>query len=395
MSFGRCARRSGFARAVVPTTLDRRAARRVRGAKGRALWGCSPRTTTNAARQRGRSGGSRRCSRCATSSSSRTWCRQLFVGRERSIAALDEAMNRGKEIFLSAQRNAKTNEPTPEDIFAIGSVGVIMQLLRLPDGTVKVLVEGKRRAKIRRFLASDAFFLVEFDEIAEVRRRRRRRGRGLDALGAEHVRALRQAQQADPARGPDERAGHRRPGAPRRHHRRQPADLKLADRQALLETEEAEEAPRAPHRADAGRDRDPPGREEDPLPRQEADGEDAEGVLPQRADAGHPEGAGRRRARRVQERDPGGRGAAQDQADEQGGHRQGQEGAEEAQDDAPDERRGDRRAQLHRLDPRAALVRQERGAPRPRRGREDPRRGPLRPARRSRSASSSTWPCRP
>src|SRR5262249_30830493 len=93
---------------------------------------------------------------------------QLFVGRERSIAALDEAMSRGKEIFLSAQRNAKTNEPTPEDIFVIGSVGVIMQLLRVPDGAVKVLMEGKRRAKIRRFLASDAFFLVEYDEIAEV-----------------------------------------------------------------------------------------------------------------------------------------------------------------------------------------------------------------------------------
>src|SRR4051794_33192272 len=92
---------------------------------------------------------------------------QLFVGRERSIAALDEAMNRGREIFLSAQRNAKTNEPTPEDIFTIGSVGMIMQLLRLPDGTVKVLVEGKRRAKIRRFLASDTFFLVEYDEVAE------------------------------------------------------------------------------------------------------------------------------------------------------------------------------------------------------------------------------------
>src|SRR5882672_3278158 len=93
---------------------------------------------------------------------------QLFVGRERSIAALDEAMNRGKEIFLSAQRNAKTNDPAPEDIFQVGSVGVIMQLLRLPDGTVKVLIEGKRRAKIRRFLTSDAFFLVEYDEIPEV-----------------------------------------------------------------------------------------------------------------------------------------------------------------------------------------------------------------------------------
>src|SRR5437773_643820 len=92
---------------------------------------------------------------------------QLFVGRERSIAALDEAMNRGKEIFLAAQRNAKTNDPTPDDIFAIGSIGVIMQLLRLPDGTVKVLIEGKRRAKIRKFVQTDAFFLVEYDDIAE------------------------------------------------------------------------------------------------------------------------------------------------------------------------------------------------------------------------------------
>ncbi|KYF72568.1 endopeptidase La [Sorangium cellulosum] len=92
---------------------------------------------------------------------------QLFVGRERSIAALDEAMNRGKEIFLAAQRNAKTNDPTPDDIFGVGSVGAIMQLLRLPDGTVKVLIEGKRRARIRRYVQSDAYFLIEYDEIVE------------------------------------------------------------------------------------------------------------------------------------------------------------------------------------------------------------------------------------
>src|SRR5262245_3659537 len=92
---------------------------------------------------------------------------QLFVGRDRSIAALDEAMSRDKEIFLAAQKNAKTNDPVPEDIFEVGSIGVIMQLLRLPDGTVKVLVEGKRRAKIRRHVQSDSFFLVEYDEIHE------------------------------------------------------------------------------------------------------------------------------------------------------------------------------------------------------------------------------------
>jgi|CZKU01.1.fsa_nt_gi ATP-dependent Lon protease len=93
---------------------------------------------------------------------------QLFVGRERSINALDAAMARDKDIFLAAQKNAKTNEPTPEDIFTVGTLGTVMQLLRLPDGTVKVLVEGKRRARIKRFAQTDEFFLVEVDEIAEV-----------------------------------------------------------------------------------------------------------------------------------------------------------------------------------------------------------------------------------
>ncbi len=92
---------------------------------------------------------------------------QLFVGRERSINALDAAMTRDKDIFLAAQKNAKTNEPTPDDIFQVGTLGTVMQLLRLPDGTVKVLVEGKRRAKVRRFVQTDEFFLVEIDELAE------------------------------------------------------------------------------------------------------------------------------------------------------------------------------------------------------------------------------------
>ncbi len=92
----------------------------------------------------------------------------LFVGREKSIAALEEAMNNEKDILLAAQKKAKTNEPTPEDIFETGTLGTIIQLLRLPDGTVKVLVEGKRRAKIRKFLPSENFFLTEVEEIDEV-----------------------------------------------------------------------------------------------------------------------------------------------------------------------------------------------------------------------------------
>ncbi len=84
----------------------------------------------------------------------------LFVGREKSIAALNYAMaHKGADekaiIVLAAQKKAKTNEPTPDDIFHFGTIGNVIQLLPLPDGTVKVLVEGIRRAKIRRFLPSD------------------------------------------------------------------------------------------------------------------------------------------------------------------------------------------------------------------------------------------------
>src|SRR3954469_15257932 len=91
----------------------------------------------------------------------------LFVGREKSINALEQAMNSDKEIVLSAQKKAKTNDPTPDDIFAVGTVGQIIQLLRLPDGTGKVLVEGKRRARIRKFVPNEEFFVVEVEELNE------------------------------------------------------------------------------------------------------------------------------------------------------------------------------------------------------------------------------------
>src|SRR3954463_2440077 len=95
----------------------------------------------------------------------------LFVGREKSIAALEEAMAHDKDILLAAQKKAKTNEPAPEDIFEIGTLGTILQLLRLPDGTVKVLVEGKKRARIRRYASQEKFFLVEAEEVDETNER--------------------------------------------------------------------------------------------------------------------------------------------------------------------------------------------------------------------------------
>ena len=91
----------------------------------------------------------------------------LFVGREKSISALEEAMSSDKGILLVAQRSAKTNDPAPEDIYQVGTVGIIIQLLRLPDGTVKVLVEGKRRARILRYLPRTNFYQVEAEELEE------------------------------------------------------------------------------------------------------------------------------------------------------------------------------------------------------------------------------------
>ena len=73
----------------------------------------------------------------------------LFVGRQRSIKALEEATQKQSLIFLSSQKDAKTNEPTEEDIYKIGTLGTVVQMLKLPDGTVKVLIEGKRRRKGR------------------------------------------------------------------------------------------------------------------------------------------------------------------------------------------------------------------------------------------------------
>src|SRR5512136_417824 len=67
----------------------------------------------------------------------------LFVGRERSIAALESAMKEEKGIFMVAQKSAQKDDPGEDDIYSIGTIGIIIQLLRLPDGTVKVLVEGK------------------------------------------------------------------------------------------------------------------------------------------------------------------------------------------------------------------------------------------------------------
>src|SRR5208337_2453410 len=91
----------------------------------------------------------------------------IFVGRAKSIKALEAAEAGKKPILLAAQKDAKVAEPTPADIYSVGTLGVVVQLLRLPDGTVKALLEGKKRARIVRYVSEDEFFQVEVEEVSE------------------------------------------------------------------------------------------------------------------------------------------------------------------------------------------------------------------------------------
>jgi ATP-dependent Lon protease len=91
----------------------------------------------------------------------------LFVGREKSINALDTAMQEDKKILLVAQKNAEVDDPSVEDIYEIGTLSTILQLLKLPDGTVKVLVEGAERVRITGYENTDDFFTAHIDVLVQ------------------------------------------------------------------------------------------------------------------------------------------------------------------------------------------------------------------------------------
>ena len=92
----------------------------------------------------------------------------LFVGREKSVRALEAVTKEDKQILLVAQKNAAQDDPGADDIYRCGTVSTILQLLKLPDGTVKVLVEGGRRARIREFRETDSHFEAVIDEMPEI-----------------------------------------------------------------------------------------------------------------------------------------------------------------------------------------------------------------------------------
>ncbi len=92
----------------------------------------------------------------------------LFVGRDKSIQALEEVMNNDRELFLVSQIDSTTEDPNEDSLYKVGTIASVMQLLKLPDNTVKVLVEGTSRAKIRNFIKGEKFHQVEVDFIKEI-----------------------------------------------------------------------------------------------------------------------------------------------------------------------------------------------------------------------------------
>ncbi len=117
----------------------------------------------------------------------------LFVGREKSIVALDLAMKADKRILLVAQKQADVDDPKGEDLYRVGTVATILQLLKLPDGTVKVLVEGVDRASIEKLSEGRVLFRRSDPDAGPGALRRARDGRA-HALGDHAVRAICKAQ---------------------------------------------------------------------------------------------------------------------------------------------------------------------------------------------------------
>ncbi|MFO0997138.1 MAG: endopeptidase La [Alphaproteobacteria bacterium] len=91
----------------------------------------------------------------------------LFVGREKSVRALEDVMKDDKQILLVTQKNAAQDDPTPADIYSVGTIGTVLQLLKLPDGTVKVLVEGSKRSRLTRYAENQNFFQAFAEPLEE------------------------------------------------------------------------------------------------------------------------------------------------------------------------------------------------------------------------------------
>ena len=91
----------------------------------------------------------------------------LFVGREKSVLALEDALEDGDKILLLAQKDASIEEPTEDDLYTTGTVANVLQVFKLPDGSVKTLVEGVHRAKVATWLHDEDYFLADYESLSE------------------------------------------------------------------------------------------------------------------------------------------------------------------------------------------------------------------------------------
>jgi ATP-dependent Lon protease len=93
----------------------------------------------------------------------------LFVGREMSIKAIEAALAGNRMIFLATQKALDVENPTPDDIHAIGTVGIIMRMLKLPDERIKILVQGIAKAKVTNYIQSDPYYSVRIDKMPDTK----------------------------------------------------------------------------------------------------------------------------------------------------------------------------------------------------------------------------------
>ena len=314
----------------------------------------------------------------------------LFVGREMSVKAVDHALAGDRMILLATQHDIGEEEPSPDKIYEVGTVAMIMRMLKLPDGRVKILVQGLAKARITEYVSDKPFYLVRTERQNDHAAAGRIPGdRGVDTDRPGTAGQGDRTGQADLARGdghPGKHPGPRQPGRPDRQQSRPEGGRctgAAGDQRSARPPDQGQRAAQPGSRA-----AECPGQDPERGPR--GDGQEPARVLPARADARHPAGTGRRRREGRTGRDQEGHRGRQDAGR---GPQGGAQAAGAPGEHAPGRRRGRHHPHLPGLaggDPLAqGLPRQSRYRP----GREDPQRRPLSTWTRSRSASWSSWRC--
>ena len=298
----------------------------------------------------------------------------LNVGQPRSVELINEVLRGDRSIAMVASRNTQAETPSPDDLYDVGVLGAVARMIRVPDGTLRVLIQGGQRIRIDRWVRTEPYLVAEIAEAPDVVDHDPRADRA-DAQRPAHVHGHHRAGPV-PARGaPDHGRQRRRPERAGASDRRRAADPDRGEAGAARGARRGQ----APQKAlgDPGpRARGGGDRLEDPVPGPVRARQGSARVLPAPAAQGDPGGARRGR------RDPGrgqraARAARRDRA-ARGRPQAGRARAGPARAPAAGDGRVRRRPRVPRVDRGAAVGQDHRGQPRPRARPHGPRRGPLR-----------------